>query len=258
MSTLRVVKIGGSLIDDPGFGSALAAALQAANQPTIIVHGGGERVSKLQHRLGIETVKIGGMRRSDSPTLDLVMMVLCGSVSTQLVAALCAAGVDAIGLSGVDGNLLRCRKLEIAAGDLGFVGEIVSVRHELLHNLLAQGLTPVVAPISAGPQGQPYNVNADQAATAIAVAVGATTLDLVSNVPGVQNRGELLASLNADQARSLIASGEIRDGMLPKVQAALDALDHGVRGVRILNLSALQTGGGTTILHQSPSPLEEI
>lgn len=243
---MRVIKIGGNELDKTDFMPNFAQVLRDMEESTVVVHGGGKAVDKLQQRLGQETVKIQGMRRTDSDTLHSALMVLCGLVGKQLAAALLNAGVDSVSLCGVDGGLLRVKKLEIPDGDLGFVGEIISVRAELLTGLLAQGITPVIAPISLGKDGQIYNVNADQAASAIAVAIQAKHIDFVSNVPGVMVDEEILACLTQNEAGQLIASGAINGGMVPKVQAALDVSRKGIPNVRIVDLAGLEQGGGTT------------
>jgi acetylglutamate kinase len=163
-----------------------------------------------------------------------------------IVAALLAAGVKAVGLSGVDGGLLRCRKKQHPTADLGYVGEIVEVQPEPIYALLDKGFTPVISPISLGLDGQVYNVNADEAAGAIAAALKVEVLNFVSNVPGVlDGDGRLIQVLTPIQSAALIHQGVIRDGMVPKVQAALDTLTRGVATTRIVNLPGLAAGGGT-------------
>lgn len=245
----RIIKIGGNEMNTPGFLEELArqiANLSAATaEPLVIVHGGGQEIAALQSRLGIEPVKVDGLRVTDAESLAVAQMVLSGHTNKAIVKALLAAGLDAAGLSGVDGGLLRCRKKQHPTADLGLVGEIIAVRAGLLAHFVAQGIVPVISPISLGEDGQTYNVNADEAAGAIARAIPADTLDFVSNVPGVLHDGRLLPELTPTQADSLIAAGVINGGMIPKVRAALDALDRGVSRVRIVNLAGLGCGGGT-------------
>jgi acetylglutamate kinase len=165
------------------------------------------------------------------------------------VVALQAAGADALGLSGVDRGLIRVEKAQHPAGDLGRVGTPVAVRAEVLRGLIDAGVTPVVAPISLGPDGA-YNVNADAAAGAIASALGTDTeVVFVTNVPGVLVRDTVAPRLSAADIQSLIGDGTINGGMIPKVQAALTALDAGVRAARITNLAGLSAGAGTVIHH---------
>lgn len=245
---MRVLKVGGNEMDDPAFLPGLAEAVAMADGPVVIVHGGGRAIADLQARLGLKTAKVDGLRVTDADSLTVAEMVLSGRANKQIVSALLAAGVDAIGLSGVDRGLLRCRKMTHPNADLGYVGEIVQVRTEVVLQLVAGGATPVVSPISLGLDGQTYNVNADHAAGALAAALGARLLVLISNVPGVTDQGTLIQTLTASRIRELIASGAIRDGMVPKVSAALSAVALGVQRARIVNLAGLIGDGGTTII----------
>ena len=244
---IRVIKIGGNEMNTPGFLQELAAQLArlAAAGPLVVVHGGGQDIAALQARLGLEPVKVDGLRVTDAESLAVAQMVLSGHTNKHVVRTLLAAGLDAVGLSGVDGGLLRCRKKAHPTVDLGLVGEVTSVRAGLLDKLIEAGLVPVVSPISLGEDGQIYNVNADEAAGAIAAALAAAALDFVSNVPGVLAKGDLLPELNAAAAEALIADGTVSGGMIPKVRAALNALDRGIPRVRIVNLAGLGAGGGT-------------
>ncbi len=244
---IRVIKIGGNEMNTPGFLQELAAQLArlAAAGPLVVVHGGGQDIAALQARLGLEPVKVDGLRVTDAESLAVAQMVLSGHTNKHVVRTLLAAGLDAVGLSGVDGGLLRCRKKAHPTVDLGLVGEVTSVRAGLLDKLIEAGLVPVVSPVSLGEDGQIYNVNADEAAGAIAAALAAAALDFVSNVPGVLAKGDLLPELNAAAAEALIADGTVSGGMIPKVRTALDALDRGIPRVRIVNLAGLGAGGGT-------------
>ena len=245
----RVIKIGGNEMNTPGFLEALArqvADLTAGTgEPLVIVHGGGQEIATLQSRLGIEPVKVDGLRVTDAESLAVAQMVLSGHTNKAIVRAFLAEGLDAVGFSGVDGGLLRCRKKQHPTADLGLVGEIVSVRTDFLNHFAAQGIIPVISPISLSEDGQTYNVNADEAAGAIAGAMAATTLDFVSNVPGVLHAGSVLERLTPADADRLIAEGIVNGGMIPKVRTALDALARGVSRVRIVNLAGLSNDGGT-------------
>ncbi len=242
---MYVLKIGGNELDAPGFLEALATAVAQRGEPVVVVHGGGKTIAGLQRRFGLVPVKLNGLRVTDAETLSVAEMALSGNANKRLVRALLAAGVDAVGLSGVDGGLLRCQKKIVAGGDLGFVGEISSVRASLLHGLLQQGTSVVLSPISLGPEGDAYNVNADEAAAAVAETLKASDLDFVSNVPGVLMQEQLLASLTPAQTETLIREGVIAGGMIPKVQAALAAVARGVVQARIVDLAGLTTDGGT-------------
>jgi acetylglutamate kinase len=246
---MQVLKIGGNELDDPDFRRGLAQVVARATEPTVVVHGGGTAIAALQQRLGLSPRKVNGLRVTDSSSLDVAQMVLSGQVNKRLVATLLAAGVNAIGLSGVDGGLLRCVKKEHDGIDLGLVGEIVEVRPRILQLLCEQGFVPVVSPISLGVDGQTYNVNADEAAAAVAHALRAYSLIFISNVPGVLDAdGIPLASLTASATEPLIQNGVIRGGMVPKVQAALSVVRNGVPQARIVDLRGFGSGGGTTFL----------
>jgi acetylglutamate kinase len=243
---MHVIKIGGNELDNPAFLHGLAACVAAFDTAPVIVHGGGRAIASLQERLGLTPVMVDGLRVTDAAALDIAQMVLSGQANKQIVTALFAAGVTAVGLSGVDGGLLRCVKKELPGVDLGYVGQITSVHPALLQQLVAQGTVPVISPISLGLDGQIYNVNADEAAAALAAALGATMLSFVSNVPGVlDGSGVPLPQLTAGDTEQLIAAGIIRGGMLPKVRAALHGLHHGVTRARIVDLAGLANGGGT-------------
>ncbi|CUS04823.2 Acetylglutamate kinase [Candidatus Promineifilum breve] len=245
----RVIKIGGNEMNKPGFLDELArqiAALQAAeNEPLIVVHGGGQEIAALQARLGIEPVKVDGLRVTDAESLAVAQMVLSGHTNKAIVVALLAAGLDAVGFSGVDGGLLRCRRKSHPTADLGLVGEIVHVRATMLRHFIDHGILPVISPISLGEDGLTYNVNADEAAGAIAGALSAGVLDFVSNVPGVLQAGVIVRQLSSGQAEALIRDGIVTDGMIPKVRTALAAVGRGVPRVRIVDLAGLSSGGGT-------------
>ncbi len=244
---MRVLKIGGNELGDEGYLRRLATAvadiiIQTA-QPLIIVHGGGKAIADLQSRLGLQPRKVDGLRVTDEASLAAAEMVLSGQINKAIVAALLAADVDAIGLSGVDGGLLRCQKKFHPTVDLGLVGQIVDVRTGLLQQVGGMGLTAVLSPISLGHDGQTYNVNADDAATAVAGAIGAAQLDFISNVPGVLRDGEVIERLTAVETEALITDGIISGGMIPKVRGALAVVSSGVPQVRIVNLDGLSSGG---------------
>jgi len=249
---MRVLKIGGNELSDPAFvtllGRSVANLLAETGSPLAIVHGGGRAIADLQGQLGLETVKVDGLRVTDQASLDVAEMVLSGHSNKIVVKALLAAGVDALGLSGVDGGLLRCRKKEHPTADLGYVGEIVQVRRDLLDRLLGMGVMPVLSPISLGMDGQTYNVNADEAAAAVALACQAQELVFISNVPGVLRDGDVISELTAATVEEAVVDGTISGGMIPKVRSALDAVNSGVARARIVNLAGLLGGGGTAVV----------
>jgi acetylglutamate kinase len=248
MNPPTVIKVGGNDLSTPGFTDQLAAAVYDLSQaePCILVHGGGRAITDLMARLGIEPVYVDGQRITDEATLEAAEMILSGRVNKDLVAALLAAGVDALGLSGVDRGLLRVKPW---AEDMGLVGRIVAVRVEVLDELCGSGVVPVISPISLGPAGR-YNVNADHAAGAIARAMEAAQAVFVTNVPGVKVGDEVMPILSAEETRRLIEQGTIHGGMIPKVEAALAALESGVRQARITDLLGLQAGTGTVLVSE--------
>lgn len=250
---MQVLKIGGNELADPGFLQALARYVSQTAVATVIVHGGGRAIAGLQMQLGLETVKIDGLRVTDAASLEAAEMVLSAKANKQIVKALLAAGVEAIGVSGVDGRLLQCEKKQHETADLGYVGTIVHVRAELIQRFTAMGLTVVLSPISLGLDGCTYNVNADEAAAAVALALPADRLTFLSNVPGVLHNGRILPTLTVTETESLIADGVIRDGMVPKVRAALNAVSRGVPQARIVNLAGLGKQGGTAFTQAETS-----
>jgi acetylglutamate kinase len=243
---MQLLKIGGNELSDPGFLEQLAAIVARIEEPVVIVHGGGQAIADMQARLGLRQVKVDGLRVTDAESLAVSQMVLSGQANKIIVATLLVAGVHAIGLSGVDGGLLRCVKKQHPMVDLGFVGQIVEVYPAILMSLIAQGVTPVISPISLGLDGQVYNVNADEAAGALAMALNARVLNFISNVPAVLDMNQQpISSLTPGQTEQLIESGVINGGMVPKVKAAIAVIDQGVPSARIVNLSGFEAGSGT-------------
>lgn len=239
-----VLKIGGNEIDDPAFLDQLAPTIKAVNAPAIIVHGGGKEISALQKMMGIEPQYIDGVRVTDAPSLAIVEMVLCGAVNKRLVRKLLVGGLDALGLSGVDRGLIRASKMPHPTVDMGYTGVVDSVRGDILLQLLENGVTPVIAPISLGTDSA-YNINADHVAGAVAQAVGASKVVFLTNVEGVLLNGAALPTLSPERTRELITNGTIFGGMIPKVETALHALEDGVPQAVITNLAGLRTHGGT-------------
>jgi acetylglutamate kinase len=229
---VRVVKLGGNELDRPEWLEACATAVAAAG-PVVVVHGGGRAVSALSERLALPVEKRNGMRVTSRDVAEVVEMVLAGPVNRAVVAALRRAGLDAVGLSGVDGALLTAEPLD--QGELGHVGRIIQVRAALLHSLLLAGLTPVIAPMAPDVTGDlPLNINADDAAAAIAGALQAAEVLFVSDVPGV--RGAPRDGLAAREIEPLIEAGVAEGGMAAKLRAAAAALAAGARSARIGDL----------------------
>jgi acetylglutamate kinase len=252
MLNVKVVKIGGNELDRPDWVDACARALKGIG-PAVVVHGGGHAVSDWSHRLGLPVEKKDGLRRTTPEIAEVVEMVLGGPVNRLLVSALRQAGLDAIGLCGVDGGLLTAQPLQ--NGELGEVGEIVNVRASLLQSLLLAGLTPVVAPVAPSLTSpvRPLNVNADQAAAAVAAALGAQELLFVSDIPGVTVDGVTQPTLAAAEIEQMIEGGVATGGMAAKLRAAAHALQAGVRAVRIGDLDMLEHAtAGTRLLAAPP------
>ncbi len=243
-----VVKLGGhamgeaSLMED--FARDIALMKQCGVHP-IVVHGGGPQIGAMLKRLDLGTEFIDGLRVTDEATVEVVEMVLAGKINKEIVAAINDKGGRAVGLSGKDARLIVADKLlrtvrepdgtekEI---DLGFVGKPVAVNPEVLNVFRESDLVPVVAPVAMGTQGETFNINGDTAAGAIAGALRAARLLLLTDVPGVKGAdGEVIEEMTVAEARGLIESGVIAGGMIPKVETALDALSQGVDAVVILD-----------------------
>jgi len=205
----------------------------------VVVHGGGKEITAMLDRLGIAARFVDGLRVTDEQTMEVVEMVLVGKINKRLVSAINSREGTAIGLSGVDANLIRAKKRQHPSGDLGQVGDVVRVDSKLLTTLLDGGFIPVVAPVGVDGGGVHYNVNADSAAGAIAGALKAEKLVLLTDVPGIMREGdhgrEVVSRITASEIRHLIKVGQISGGMVPKVEACLTALAAGAKHVHIIN-----------------------
>ena len=243
----RVLKIGGNQLDDPAFIAGTAQIVAKMSELPVIVHGGGKGIKALQEKLGIVPQYVDGLRVTDAATLEIVMMVLCGQSNINIVAALIAAGVDAQGFNGADRGLLRGRPVLRPNGSLGRVGEVSKVRSEIIRDLLAAKIVPVIAPVLLGEDGGFFNANADKAAGAVAAAIGAEQVVFLTDVPGVLYDGARLDHVTRAQIEGLIRDGTITGGMAVKVNAALDALSAGVGAAVITNLDGLSRGTGTIV-----------
>src|SRR3954469_25147297 len=243
-----VVKYGGNAMTGASahdFAQDIVLMKQTGIDP-VVVHGGGPQIGAMLKKLGIESSFIDGLRITDEAAVDVVEMVLSGSINKHIVTAINAAGGRAIGLSGKDGNLVVAKKLALtktdpATGavtihDLGFVGEPARVNPEVLHSIMKSETIPVIAPIGVGARGETFNINADTVAGAVASALKAERLILLTDVEGVLDQDKkLIDRLTASQARALIADGTISGGMIPKIQTAIDAVEDGVEAAVILD-----------------------
>ena len=250
----RIIKVGGRVQQDPMLAGAIAGQWGFGFRPLVIVHGGGDAVTELQKAFGVEARFEGGRRVTSARDIDFLRMALSGLANKQLVASLVSEGVSAVGVSGEDDGLLGASPSDPER--MGHVGEVTMVRPELLHTLIRAGRLPVVSPVSRNVTetlGPALNVNGDDAAAVIAIAMEATELLLVSDVPGVLVDGTVVDTLTANDARQLIADGIAVRGMAAKLEAALVALDGGVTRVRIGALGMLSDPGMGTVLAQTTS-----
>ncbi|AMM85081.1 acetylglutamate kinase [Martelella lutilitoris] len=265
-----VVKYGGHAMGDAELGQAFAsdvALLKQSGVNPIVVHGGGPQIGNMLKRMGIESKFEGGLRVTDEATVEIVEMVLAGSINKEIVALINQTGEWAIGLCGKDGNMVFAKKAKKTVIDpdsnierildLGFVGEVDTVDTTLLDLLAKSEMIPVIAPVAPGNDGHTYNINADTFAGAIAGALRATRLLFLTDVPGVLDKqGELIKELSVAEARKLILDGTISGGMIPKVETCIEAIEAGVEGVVILNgkvkhsvlLEILTKGGAGTLI----------
>jgi acetylglutamate kinase len=267
-----VVKYGGHAMSEDHlaveFGRDIALLKQVGINP-VIVHGGGPQINAMLERLEIKSTFIDGLRITDAAMVEVVEMVLSGSVNKQIAGLINQAGALAVGISGRDGGLIRAKKLsrthrdpgsEIESVlDLGFVGEPAHIDTRVIHALTGAGLIPVIAPVGTGEDGQTYNINADTAAGAIAGALNANRLLMLTDVPGVLDQSKnLLTDLSTADINNLIADGTISGGMIPKVLTCIEAVKQGVKGATILDgrvphallLELFTEGGIGTLIHK--------
>jgi acetylglutamate kinase len=244
-----VVKYGGHAMGDASLAADFARDIVLLKQVGInpvVVHGGGPQIGEMLDRLKIQSTFVDGLRVTDAATVDIVEMVLCGSINKQIVTAINAAGGFAVGLSGKDGSLIKARKLRRSKKDpgsniekildLGFVGEPEEINPHILRTLEESDIIPVIAPIGVGSSGETYNINADTSAGAIAAAVGATRLLMLTDVAGVlSDTKQLMPEITVERARTLIQAGTISGGMIPKVETCVRAVESGVDAAVILD-----------------------
>ena len=244
-----VVKFGGNAMVDPELHESFArdvVLMKLVGMNPVVVHGGGPQIGSLLEKLNIHTEFVDGMRVTDAQTMDVVEMVLGGSVNKEIVASINRNGGKAIGVTGKDGQLIRARKLKVTRHspelnaseiiDIGLVGEVEEVRPKILDTIDASGFIPVIAPIGVDRQGNSYNINADLVAGKLAEVLQAEKLMLLTNVAGLLDRsGDILTGLTTAEVDSLIADGTISGGMLPKIGCALDAVKSGVASSHIID-----------------------
>ncbi|MEW6581813.1 MAG: acetylglutamate kinase [Actinomycetota bacterium] len=235
-----VIKYGGAAMTMPELKASFArdiALLKLVGMNPIVVHGGGPDISRYSDRLGLEVRFVHGLRVTDAPTMELVKMVLVGKINKEIVAQLQVAGVDAVGLAGDDGGLIRATKTEIEDADLGFVGHVERIDARVLERL--DDFVPVVASVAVDDQGQSYNINADTVAGALAAALRARKVIFLTDVEGLRGDASDPASLISEcdlaELARLIADGAVSSGMIPKLRAVEDALTSGVEAAHIID-----------------------
>ena len=249
--TTVVIKYGGNAMTEAALKDSFAAdvvLMKLVGINPVVVHGGGPQIGELLSRLNIESKFVNGMRVTDSATMDVVQMVLGGLVNPDIVSLINTHGGRAVGVTGKDGNLIQAEKMPMTiasndAGasapeiiDIGHVGSITSIQVDVLNTLVQSEFIPVIAPVGVGKDGESYNINADIVAGAIAQALNAEKLILLTNTPGILDADQAtLSSLNKADVEALIADGTISEGMLPKVECALNAVSSGVNSVTIVD-----------------------
>ena len=259
-----VIKYGGHAMVDPTLSRLFArevALMKQVGMNPVVVHGGGPQIAAMLKRLNIESEFIHGQRVTDAATMEVVEMVLAGRINKQIVSDIVAAGAKAIGLSGRDAGLITARKLiEKVDGqpvDLGFVGEPDRVDPAILNEIADTDFIPVIAPVASDADGQSYNINADTAAGAIAAALSARRMLMMTDVDGVMDSDKnKIAEMDKAQAEAMIADGTISGGMIPKIRTCLNAVDGGVRGAVIIDgrqpyavtLEIFTEGGAGTLI----------
>lgn len=243
-----VIKYGGAAMKEPELKAGFAqdiTLLQYLGIYPVVVHGGGPQIGEVLAQMRIPTRFVEGMRVTDESTMDVVEMVLAGKINKEIVNLINAAGGAAVGLSGKDGQLLKARKLKYYRPredeppeiiDIGLVGEVTAVNAELIRTLQEKHFIPVLAPVGVGKSGETYNINADLVAGAVARAMAAAKLILLTDVPGVLDQDDhLVSSLNKDTALKMMEAGIITGGMIPKVHCCLEAVAQGVGKAHILD-----------------------
>ncbi len=244
-----VVKYGGHAMGDARLAKSFARDIVLIKQVGInpvVVHGGGPQIARMLERLNVKSAFVDGLRVTDADTVEIVEMVLAGRINKEIVTSINAAGGHAVGISGKDGPLIEARKLARKRRDpdsnlervldLGFVGEPTRIHAGLIDMFARSDVIPVIAPLGVGPDGETYNINADTAAGAIAQALGAAKLVMLTDIAGVFDKDETLVSrMTTSQGRALIADGTVSGGMIPKVETCLEAVENGVDAAHILD-----------------------
>lgn len=260
--SIIVFKYGGSAMNDPALRASFArdvVLLKYIGVRPVIVHGGGPQIGRTLERLGIQSTFVDGLRVTDDDTMEVVEMVLGGIVNREIVALVQQAGGRAVGLTGADGDMIRVTRRTSPDRDLGRVGRVIDVQPSAISAVADAGFVPVIAPIGVDADGLTHNVNADEAAGAVAQALRAEKLILLTDVEGVVDAdGKLIGQLSAEEARKHMAEGTIRGGMIPKVECCLSCIDAGVGSTHIIDgrivhailLEIFTDGGVGTLIGQ--------
>ena len=237
-----VIKYGGNAMADDSLKASVTkdiVLLRYVGMQPVVVHGGGPEITELMHKMGKEPNFIGGLRVTDAETMEIVEMVLAGKTNKSIVSLINSQGGQAVGLSGKDANLLVAEKAMPGGVDLGQVGAIVEVNTQIVRTLIDQAYIPVIASVAVGEQGESYNVNADHVAGELAGVLGAAKLITLTDVQGVyrdfSDKSSLISELSADEAQSLVESGKIDKGMIPKVESCITAVKAGVEKAHIID-----------------------
>jgi len=271
-----VVKYGGAAMEDEQLKTAFAldiVFMKMVGMNPIVVHGGGPQIGQMLSKLNIPTKFIDGIRVTDGPTMDVVQMVLGGLVNQQIVSLIHAQGGRAVGLTGKDGAFIRANKMVLSKQsealsaseiiDIGHVGQVAQVDSDLLRTMFDSKYVPVIAPIGIGPDGESYNINADHVASAVATAIKAEKLIFLTNTPGILDQaGETIPEMTQTEINHLVADGTISEGMLPKTECAIEAINGSVEAVQIIDgriphalLLELLTDAGVGTLIKSDLPI---
>lgn len=252
---ITVIKVGGKIVEEPASLAALLNRFAAIEGAKVLIHGGGRSATKIAERLGIESKMVGGRRITDAETLQVVTMVYGGLVNKNIVAGLQARGVNALGLTGADCNIIRAHKRPVGEVDYGFVGDVDYADGQMLGKLIEQGIVPIVAPLTHDGNGNLLNTNADTMAAETAKGLAEfydVTLTYCFEFPGVMRNPDdadsLIATINKESYKELLADGTVSGGMIPKIDNAFNAIDNGVSQVVITRADAIDGQSGTHII----------
>lgn len=252
---ITVIKVGGKIVEEPASLADLLDRFAAIKGAKVLIHGGGRSATKIAERLGIESKMVGGRRITDADTLQVVTMVYGGLVNKNIVAGLQARGVNALGLTGADCNIIRAHKRPVGEVDYGFVGDVDYADGEMLGKLIEQGIVPIIAPLTHDGQGNLLNTNADTMAAETAKGLAKfydVTLTYCFEFPGVMRNpddaGSLIAKIDKESYKELLAEGIVSGGMIPKIDNAFNAIDNRVSQVVITRADAIDGDSGTHIV----------